>query len=203
MRRSKAAGYLVPLSGGIDSCATATIVFSMCRLVVHAIKDGNKEVIADVQRIAAFSKKLPDTPEEFCNQIFHTVYMGMANQSSKETRQRAKDLANRIGSYHTDMNIDDTFHATKDLLTQGTGFEPKFKVHGGSVAENCMLFHLGCCSCCSLNSPLRRLADCLSGFAKHPGPQPHGYRLLLRANAADGSAATGRRQPACPWIQQC
>lgn len=140
MRRSKTAGYLVPLSGGIDSCATATIVYSMCRLVVQAVKDGNEDVIADVKRLAAYSDKLPDTPEEFCNQIFHTVYMGMANQSSKETRQRAKDLAKRIGSYHTDMNIDDTYHATKNLLTQGTGFEPKFKVHGGSAAENCTYF---------------------------------------------------------------
>ncbi|PTB43347.1 glutamine-dependent NAD(+) synthetase [Trichoderma asperellum] len=139
LRRSKTAGYLVPLSGGIDSCATAVIVYSMCRLVVQAVKDGNQEVIADVKRLAAFSDKLPDTPEEFCNQIFHTVFMGMAAQSSKETRQRAKDLASRIGSYHTDMNIDDTFHATKNLLTQGTGFEPKFKVHGGSVAENLAL----------------------------------------------------------------
>lgn len=139
LRRSKTAGYLVPLSGGIDSCATAVIVYSMCRLVVQAVKDGNQEVIADVKRLAAFSDKLPDTPEEFCNQIFHTVFMGMAAQSSKETRQRAKDLASRIGSYHTDMNIDDTFHATKNLLTQGTGFEPKFKVYGGSVAENLAL----------------------------------------------------------------
>ncbi|KAI0010311.1 glutamine-dependent NAD(+) synthetase with GAT domain-containing protein [Xylariaceae sp. FL0662B] len=139
LRRSKAAGFLLPLSGGIDSCATAIIVYSMCRLVVQAIKDGNKEVIADVKRIAVFSKKLPDTPEELSNQIFHTVYMGMSTQSSKETRQRAKDLADRIGSYHTDMNIDDTFHATKDLLTQGTGFEPKFKVHGGSATENLAL----------------------------------------------------------------
>ncbi|KAK4070132.1 uncharacterized protein Triagg1_6553 [Trichoderma aggressivum f. europaeum] len=139
LRRSKTSGYLVPLSGGIDSCATATIVYSMCRLVIQAVKDGNEDVIADVKRLAAYSDKLPDTPEEFCNQIFHTVYMGMANQSSKETRQRAKDLAKRIGSYHTDMNIDDTYHATKNLLTQGTGFEPKFKVHGGSAAENLAL----------------------------------------------------------------
>ncbi|KAK6704934.1 glutamine-dependent NAD(+) synthetase [Fusarium graminearum] len=139
LRRSKASGYLVPLSGGIDSCATATIVFSMCRLVVAAIKAGNEEVIADVKRIAVYSDKLPETAEEFCNQIFHTVYMGMEKQSSKETRQRAKDLSARIGSYHTDMNIDDTFNATKNLLTQATGFEPKFKVHGGSATENLAL----------------------------------------------------------------
>lgn len=165
----------------------------MCRLVVQAVKDGNPEVIADVKRLAAFSDKLPDTPEEFCNQIFHTVFMGMAAQSSKETRQRAKDLAIRIGSYHTDMNIDDTFHATKNLLTQGTGFEPKFKVHGGSVAENCMAP-----SCFPTI-----LANNLSGLTKYPKPLSYGHRLLLCADAADRPATTGRRRPTGSWIQQC
>lgn len=36
LRRSRTSGYFVPLSGGIDSCATAVITFSMCRLVVEA-----------------------------------------------------------------------------------------------------------------------------------------------------------------------
>lgn len=31
LRRSGACGFLVPLSGGIDSCATACMVFGMCR----------------------------------------------------------------------------------------------------------------------------------------------------------------------------
>lgn len=35
-------GYFVPLSGGIDSCATAVIVFSMCRLVSEAAKNGGR-----------------------------------------------------------------------------------------------------------------------------------------------------------------
>jgi NAD+ synthase (glutamine-hydrolysing) len=128
LRRSKAAGFLVPLSGGIDSCATATIVYSMCRLVSAAIKEGNATVIEDVKRIAAVgSGELPSTPEELCNKIFCTEYMGMEKQSSKETRQRAQDLADRIGSYHLDVNIDEMFNATKSIMTQATGFEPKFK----------------------------------------------------------------------------
>ncbi|KAK3346645.1 glutamine-dependent NAD(+) synthetase [Lasiosphaeria hispida] len=139
LRRSRAAGYFVPLSGGIDSCATATIVFSMCRLVIAAVKEGNQQVITDVKRIAAFSAKLPETPEELCNQIFYTCYMGMENQSSKETRDRAKALSERIGSYHTDVNIDDMFHSTKNILTRATGFEPKFRAHGGTVTSNLSL----------------------------------------------------------------
>ncbi|KAK4690315.1 hypothetical protein P7C70_g9617, partial [Phenoliferia sp. Uapishka_3] len=40
LRRSRTQGYFVPLSGGIDSCATATIVYSMCILVVKASTEG-------------------------------------------------------------------------------------------------------------------------------------------------------------------
>ena len=42
LRRSKAAGFFIPLSGGIDSCATAVIVHSMCRLVIEAIEGGSE-----------------------------------------------------------------------------------------------------------------------------------------------------------------
>jgi hypothetical protein len=41
LRRSRTQGYFLPLSGGIDSCATAIIVYSMCRLVVEAARGGS------------------------------------------------------------------------------------------------------------------------------------------------------------------
>ena len=65
--------------------------------------------------------------------------MGMATQSSVETRKRAEDLANVISSYHINLDIDDIFHAQKRVFTKATGIEPKFKVHGGSTAENLAL----------------------------------------------------------------
>ncbi|KAJ5387074.1 hypothetical protein N7509_009615 [Penicillium cosmopolitanum] len=139
LRRSKAAGFFIPLSGGIDSCATATLVYSMCRQVIKAMKEGNEVVIADVKRIAAYSDKLPETAEELCNQVLCTSFLGMKDQSSKETRERAQALADRIGAYHTDTNIDDVFQSTKNILTSATGFEPKFKVHGGSTTQNLAL----------------------------------------------------------------
>ncbi len=142
LRRSKAAGFLVPLSGGIDSCSTATLVFSMCRMVMDALEAGNEQVKADVQRIAgAYGPEgwLPQSPQELCNRILHTVYMGMEHQSSQGTRSRAERLAQAIGSYHTDMNIDAAFNASKDMFTAATGFEPKFRVWGGSQTENLAL----------------------------------------------------------------
>ena len=142
LRRSKAAGLLVPLSGGIDSASTATLVFSMCTLVIQAIKDGNKQVIADVKRIAGPYEKdgwLPSSAQDLCNKIFHTIYMGMSTQSSPETRQRAKGLAEAIGAYHTEADIDDMYHGAKGILAGATGFEPKFKMYGGTPAENLAL----------------------------------------------------------------
>ncbi|KAI5294424.1 glutamine-dependent NAD(+) synthetase [Ascosphaera acerosa] len=139
LNRSGQAGYLIPLSGGIDSCATAVMVFSMCRLAIEAVQAGNEAVIAQVRRIAAYSDELPRTPQELCNQLFHSVYMGMSKQSSKETRQRARDLAAAIGAHHINLDIDTVYNAQKGLVQQALGFEPKFKVEGGSWAENLAL----------------------------------------------------------------
>lgn len=47
-----AAGSLLGSAGGINSCAMACIVFSMCRIVMEAVGDGNEQVIQDVKRIA-------------------------------------------------------------------------------------------------------------------------------------------------------
>ncbi|KAI0035304.1 glutamine-dependent NAD synthetase with GAT domain-containing protein [Vararia minispora EC-137] len=141
LRRSRTQGYFVPLSGGIDSCATAVIVYSMCRLVAEATRRGERQVIADARRIAGEpedSDYLPVDPREFCGRIFHTCYMGTEN-SSKETRQRAKQLAEDIGSYHTDLNMDSLVMAVRNLFAVVTGFKPQFRAHGGSPAENLAL----------------------------------------------------------------
>lgn len=69
LRRCGAAGFFLPLSGGIDSCATAIIVHSMCREVLKAVREGNEQVIKDVRRLCAKpedSEWLPTTTQEIC-----------------------------------------------------------------------------------------------------------------------------------------
>ncbi|RMJ24832.1 hypothetical protein PHISP_04308 [Aspergillus sp. HF37] len=141
LRRCGAAGFFLPLSGGIDSCATAVIVHSMCREVMKGISQGNQQVIKDVRKLCAEpadSSWLPSTSQEICNRLFHTSFMGTQN-SSKETRERSKGLAKDIGSYHTDFNFDTVVHALTNMFTVVTNFQPRFKVHGGSKAENAAL----------------------------------------------------------------
>ncbi|KAF8518931.1 hypothetical protein BU17DRAFT_75991 [Hysterangium stoloniferum] len=141
LRRSRTQGYFVPLSGGIDSCATSVIVYSMCRLVAEAASRADKQVIEDARRIVGEpgdSSYIPSDPREFCGRIFHTCYMGTEN-SSAETRRRAKLLADAIGSYHVDLNMDTVVASVRQLFTFVTGFRPSFRANGGSNTENLAL----------------------------------------------------------------
>lgn len=74
------AGAFLPLSGGVDSGATAVIFYSAVRLVFAACEAGNKQVIKDMRRVCGEKEDstwLPSEPKELCNVILHTCYMGM------------------------------------------------------------------------------------------------------------------------------
>ena len=64
--------------------------------------------------------------------------MGTQN-SSQETRDRAKRLASDIGAYHVDLNFDTVVTSIMNLFTVITNFQPRFKVHGGTATENAAL----------------------------------------------------------------
>lgn len=69
LRRSKASGFFLPLSGGLDSCSVATIVFSMCRLVAAKAAEDDLQVLADSRRVVGEpegSTYKPLDPKEFC-----------------------------------------------------------------------------------------------------------------------------------------
>ncbi|KAH9305697.1 hypothetical protein KI387_010101, partial [Taxus chinensis] len=139
LRRSGASGYLLPLSGGADSSSVAAIVGCMCQLVTKAITDGNQQVKSDAIRIGQYKKgDLPLDTKEFAKRIFYTVYMGSEN-SSDSTRELAKRLSNEIGSWHLDVKIDNIVSSLISLFQSLTGKTPRYKVDGGTNAENLAL----------------------------------------------------------------
>ncbi|KAL8799923.1 MAG: hypothetical protein Q9182_005542 [Xanthomendoza sp. 2 TL-2023] len=141
LRRSGQAGAFLPLSGGIDSAATAVIFFSTARLVYAAVQNGNQQVIRDMLRVCAEqpdSEWRPLTPQELCKRIFHTCFMGTQN-SSEETRSRAKQLASAIGSWHIDMNFDIIVRSFTTLFTTLFGRTLRFRSEGGSNQEGLAL----------------------------------------------------------------
>uniref|UniRef100_A0A9J8D673 Glutamine-dependent NAD(+) synthetase n=2 Tax=Cyprinus carpio TaxID=7962 RepID=A0A9J8D673_CYPCA len=69
LRRSGQAGFLLPLSGGVDSSSTACIVYSMCVQICRAVKDGNSQVLEDVQRVVSDSSYRPEDPRELVSEL--------------------------------------------------------------------------------------------------------------------------------------
>ncbi len=137
LRRSGAGGYFIPLSGGADSGAVATIVGSMCQLVAKAIREKDESVIRDASRWLE-AGETPDILTDPCvlaNRLLYTCYIGTEN-SSGDTQKRAKQLAEQIGAYHLNINMDGLVHALQTLFTRITQKTPRFKVEGGSYREN-------------------------------------------------------------------
>uniref|UniRef100_A0A8C0KXB5 Glutamine-dependent NAD(+) synthetase n=1 Tax=Canis lupus dingo TaxID=286419 RepID=A0A8C0KXB5_CANLU len=124
--------------GGVDSAATACLVYSMCRQVCEAVRNGNQEVLADVRAIVDQLSYTPQDPRDLCGRLLTTCYMASEN-SSQETCDRAKELAQQIGSHHIGLNIDPAVTAVVGIFSLVTGKRPLFAAHGGSSRENLAL----------------------------------------------------------------
>uniref|UniRef100_A0A7S4AGJ1 NAD(+) synthase (glutamine-hydrolyzing) n=1 Tax=Pseudo-nitzschia australis TaxID=44445 RepID=A0A7S4AGJ1_9STRA len=152
LRRSGASGYLLPLSGGADSSAVATIVMAMCHLVYDEAKastntsanpnsSSNDQVLRDLRRICGKENDKvwkPSSPQEIASHVLHTVFMGTVN-SSQNTTNRAKRLGKAIGSYHLTVPIDLMVDAVTKVFCLATGQTPQFLVMGGTMAEDLAL----------------------------------------------------------------
>lgn len=60
-------------------------------------------MIADVRKMVCDTEYVPKNAQELCSRLLFTCYMGTQN-SSVETRQRAKTLATQIGRYCKNLN---------------------------------------------------------------------------------------------------
>jgi NAD+ synthase (glutamine-hydrolysing) len=180
LRRSGAGGFFLPLSGGADSAATATIVGVMCQLVVRGCATGDSQVINDARRVAGAgpseSNYVPTDAREFCRRVFHTCYMGTQN-STAETRARAAALANDIGSYHMDTDIDSIVTGFMTVVQALLGKAPRFKVYGGSETENLALQNIQARSRMVLSYLLAQLLPWARGT--------RGYLLVLGSANVD------------------
>ena len=169
LRKSFTGGFLLPLSGGADSAAVAAIVYIMCRMVILSASNGNLNVITDLARILntccigigvptdteslVTSSYVSDykvacsntplvysgiTPQILCSHIMHTVYLG-TDFSSTLTRSRALKLADQIGSYHTDVNIQPIVTTVIETFVRFIGGRKRAPAFGHTVTEDLAL----------------------------------------------------------------
>lgn len=100
LRKAKAKGFVVPLSGGCDSAVCAVLIAHM---IAEALKELGPEILK--KRLA-----LPQMPGDSANPrawiktLLTCVYMG-TNQSSEKTSLAAKNLALEIGAEFFDIPV--------------------------------------------------------------------------------------------------
>jgi NAD+ synthase (glutamine-hydrolysing) len=134
--RCSAGGFFLALSGGLDSSTVALFVYGMAKTVLKSIQNGEQTTLNELRRLVGIPNYSPESPEDIVSKLLHTTYMGTTN-SSEETRSRARRLAQQIGAYHTDLNMDKAVAAHESLIGDAFGgFQPKYESQGGTASES-------------------------------------------------------------------
>jgi NAD+ synthase (glutamine-hydrolysing) len=112
LRKSKAKGFVLSLSGGADSSIIATFVSEM-------VRRGANEIGAEK---FCKSLKIPVSanPKEIVHQLLTCAYQGTRN-SSEETWQAAKELAHSLGAVFYHWQIDEEVNSYSQKIEEALG----------------------------------------------------------------------------------
>lgn len=124
MRKSKSEGFVVSLSGGVDSSAASCLVSLM---VKHGVAQlglpGFKKKLSHVQGIASLKGEAALT-----KRLLACVYQASEN-SSKETRDAARAVAKEIGAEFFEISIAGLVGEYEQLISTATGVRLSWKEH--------------------------------------------------------------------------
>ena len=116
LRKSRSQGYVLSLSGGADSSAIAATVFLMIRMAVENLG------IDGVKKKLHYIKAVQDcrTPEAMVGKLLTVMYQGTEN-SSDDTFNSAKELADDIGATFLNININGLVETYRGLIEEQLG----------------------------------------------------------------------------------
>jgi NAD+ synthase (glutamine-hydrolysing) len=124
LRKSRSEGFVVSLSGGVDSSAASCLVSMMVHSAVKDLgKRGFKEKLPFVS-LGASSR--PNT--QLMQQLLACVYQGTEN-SSTETRTAAREVARELGATYIDLDISGLVDGYEKLISKATGTKLTWKEH--------------------------------------------------------------------------
>ncbi len=116
LRKSRSQGYVLSLSGGADSSAIAALVFLMIRMAVENIGiEGVKKKLGYIKALQACK-----TSEEIIGKLLTVMYQGTEN-SSDDTFNSAKILADDIGATFMNININGLVETYRGLIEEQLG----------------------------------------------------------------------------------
>jgi NAD+ synthase (glutamine-hydrolysing) len=124
LRKSRSEGFVVSLSGGVDSSAASCLVALM---VDRACKELGFSGFAKKLSYISWMKSAKNRAQVM-KKILGCIYQGAAN-SSKTTHNAAAGLARELGADFFDVDIAPLVASYEELISKATGIELSWKEH--------------------------------------------------------------------------
>ncbi|MEM7232428.1 MAG: NAD(+) synthase [Planctomycetota bacterium] len=119
VRKSRARGYVVSLSGGADSCACACLVSMMVqRLLGERGQEGVRSALSHVWP----DGEVPNDLEQLTSDLLLCVYQGTRN-SSETTRAAAETIAGAIHASYLELDVDGIVEGFTSIVSDAIGRE--------------------------------------------------------------------------------
>lgn len=116
LRKSRAKGFVISLSGGADSAAAAVLVWLLLKLGLDEL--GTEKFLsklAYIERLAELK-----TAEQIMPRLLTCVYQATRN-SSETTEQAAASLAEALGAEYLRLDVDSIVEAYTDIVSEAVG----------------------------------------------------------------------------------
>ena len=126
LRKSYSNGFILSLSGGADSSTCAVLVAEMIKIGVNEL--GVDKFLQKINQ-TKFRNEIQSTEQivqQIANKLFVTAYQRTKN-SSRETFESARQLAEEIGAVFYDWSIDDEVASYTEKIAQSIGRELNWK----------------------------------------------------------------------------
>lgn len=116
MRKSYSRGFMLSLSGGVDSATCAVLVYAMVQRALAELG------LSGLKKRLSYNAALQDaeTIDELMSCLLTCVYQATAN-SGKITETAAESLANEIGAEYHFFNVDPLLQGYKEMVTAAIG----------------------------------------------------------------------------------
>jgi NAD+ synthase (glutamine-hydrolysing) len=116
LRKSRARGFVVSLSGGADSAAVACLVAQSVELAVAELGlDGTRERLGHIPALADAADV-----RDLVGRLLTTVYQSTRN-SSQTTRLAARGVAEALGATHFELDVEPLVTGYRELVEGAIG----------------------------------------------------------------------------------
>jgi len=115
LRKTSACGFVVSLSGGVDSSAVSCLVAAMLKL---SLKELGWEAFK--ARLPKLNLQAELAEQELCAKILTTVYQATSN-SSQTTLKAAKELSKALGATFLELKIEPMVQGYLKLIVDALG----------------------------------------------------------------------------------